>query len=107
MEIIINQIPNKMTWKQHFIKFLKDNNAYEQFMFYFDSRRGKLFRERKNLLCSSESYFYVCYKKNYLIDAFLWIDTSQNYDYWESLSNKWIKLLENDVETTFHQIPEG
>ena len=83
-----------MTWKQHFIKFLKENNAYEKFIFNFNSREGKIFRAAKQLPCSSESYFYSCYMKRYILNAFLWGVTSQNYGYWESLNNKWTEILE-------------
>ena len=82
------------SYKQHFLQLLKENNAYEQFMFNFNSKKGKYFRANRGLNCSTESYFNACYKKSYLLDAFLWGVTSQKHDYWSALNDKWIEILE-------------
>ena len=84
---------NKMKRKQQFIKFLKDNTAYEEFMFNFESKKGKYFRTNRGIVCSTKSYFDTCLMKNYLIDAFLWGITLQKYNYWSSLNRKWFELL--------------
>ena len=80
--------------KQHFLQFLKENNAYEEFMFNFESKEGRFYRANRGLLCPTEKYFTSCYSRSYLRDAFLWNDTSQKHDYWSSLNKKWFELWE-------------
>lgn len=80
---------------KNFIKFLEDNNAWENFE-----------RAFKNYHTDVKKYKNKC-KKNInvaLVAAFNWSRTKEGFHYWEKLDDKWIrenralkqKLLSND-----------
>ena len=75
--------------KQLFIKFLKDNNAYEQYMANFKIHRIK----NKELVNSNKftpkEFFNNTLYGDFFAYAFFWKDTSQGYDYWNKLDGKW------------------
>ena len=71
--------------KQHFIKFLKDNNAYETFMFYLNSRKGYFLTPKK--------FFNNTFYEDFVSNSFSWNDTLQGYNYWDELEDKWLDNL--------------
>lgn len=81
-----------------FIKFLKKNKAYDNFMANvhsesaWDTRRiyfrGMNFNEVLiYAIKNNEMGYFITY-------AFPWRETNENYDYWKGLSNKWNKICE-------------
>ena len=69
--------------KQLFFKFLKDNNAYEQYMFNF-----KIHRVNPNK-CTTKEFFINTFYGDFLAHAFNWKDTIQGYNYWGALDSEW------------------
>ena len=80
---------------EKFIKFLEDNNAWENFEREFTERGG-----------SVESYKEYCkkFKNKQLSCAFTWSETKEGRQYWGELNSKWVeenkslkeKLLSDD-----------
>ena len=62
-----------------FTKFLKDNDAYDDFMENIKDRYSK---ERMSILAP----------KYYITNAFVWAHTEQGSDYWKELSEKWTDI---------------
>lgn len=80
-----------MEFKQIFIRFLKENNAYERYMFYFNSRNG--IRHRNEFCfdvssCSLKNFFKLN-NKCYIIYAFNFRDTFEGENYWYALDRMW------------------
>ena len=71
--------------KQLFIKFLKDNNVYEQYMFNVNKRKEKYFTPKNFFL----NTLYVDFVSN----AFTWKETLQGYGYWDKIENNWLYNL--------------
>ena len=71
--------------KKLFIKFLKENHAYENFMFNFNNREKYLgYRKRTfNNFISFALYNALIYS------AFNWFGTSEGYEYWHVLDRQW------------------
>ena len=77
-----------MTWKQHFIKFLKDNNMYESYMFNFN----KDFKYRQNFNLRNngvKAFFEKISHKDYILRAFTWYESLGGAGVWELLHRKW------------------
>lgn len=75
------------TSKKEFIQFLKQNNAYEQFMFNF-KKQNDFFRTKKSNFVNyspTDLWKYVDY-------AFNWNKTNEGWDYWAILDKKWKSL---------------
>ena len=90
--------------KKLFIHFLKQNNAYEQFMFNLNSRKGYFFTPKK--------FFNYTFDEDFVSNAFNWDDSLQGYGYWDELEDKWLGTLERKSQydfkkTTIHKIPKG
>ena len=72
--------------KRKFIRFLKQNNAYEQFMFNF---------RKQNPLCNNKELYFKSYSNadtlKYVDYAFVWDNTKEGWEYWANLDKKWKK----------------
>lgn len=80
----------KLTPKQRFIHFLKQNNVYEQYMFNFNNIDGINFRKKyRKEYASIKSFFLFSKKKYYVYNAFLWESTKEGYNFWNNLQIKW------------------
>ena len=78
------------TAKQQFIRFLKDNNVYGNYMCAFENR--ELYKKRR----SSLKTFFPTYKpEQYLLCAFDWDYTNEGMRYWYNLHKKWMHYLDN------------
>lgn len=76
-----------------FIKFLKSNNAYEEFLYNL-----------KNQICyrcddyKHPAYYVkniICQKPQMIINyAFGWCDTKEEHKFWYNLHCKWLKTCE-------------
>lgn len=66
-----------ITIKQQFIKFLKDNNAYEQYLFNF------------NKIYPKNQYLSKLTPENFIDRAFTWCYTNEGWQYWFNLSDEW------------------
>ena len=79
--------------KQQFIKFLKQNNAYEQFLNNFKIHRIK----NKELINSNKitpkEFFINTFCGDFFAYAFFWKDTPQGFSYWGRLDNEWRHIV--------------
>ena len=74
-----------ITNKQEFIRFLKDNNAYEQYMFNFKNRNIPKI--------SFIKFINNIHKIDYIYQAFPWHKTKGGIQKWSELSKKWINQV--------------
>ena len=74
--------------KQLFIKFLKDNNIYEQFMFNFNKRE-----EHRNNAIPKNQFFSKTKRKQYINYAFTWSHTKEGWTYWNKFHEKWTNYI--------------
>ena len=71
------------TIKQQFIRFLKDNHAYGQFMLNF-----KIHKRYPNKFTTKE-FFINTFYGDFLTHAFYWKNTMEGHNYWAILDYKW------------------
>ena len=79
-----------ITTKQLFIQFLKQNNAFEQFMFNFNNSR---FHPKK----SFTRYFETIDKYGAINNAFNWADSPEHFRFWKNMDTKWIIYARNNT----------
>ena len=82
-----------ITIKQQFIKFLKDNNTYEQYMHNFKIHRMK----NKELVNSNrftpKEFFINTFCGDFFAYAFFWNDTPQGFNYWCRFDDEWWRII--------------
>ena len=86
--------PFRHFMKQQFIHFLKDNNAYETFMFNFNKdkeTRTKFYSTLRNY--SPKEFFEIVDFHDYILVAFEWKNTSKGRYFWADLSIKWNNIF--------------
>ena len=81
-----------MTWKEKFLRFLKEEGVYSEWVYniyeqhpiwdktFWECKLKEILSEDKKC---SEAIFY----------AFDWADTRQGCYFWSKLNNKWTKLI--------------
>ena len=74
-----------VTIKQEFIRFLKNNNAYEEYMFNFKNRNIPKI--------SFIEFINNTPKTDYIYQAFPWHKTKGGIQKWSELSKKWVNQL--------------
>lgn len=78
---------------KNFVHFLKENNAYEEFMINFHKRNMKYFPTKRD-----GKKFMKIYTRNYAVAkeiinfAFVWHDTPQGHGYWSDLNTIWKRI---------------
>lgn len=75
-----------------FVKFLKDNNKFEQFKFYSNSKEYFGNCDRR-LFPTIEAYLKDVSSYNVLQYAFFWSATKENDYFWRILNENWIKKI--------------
>lgn len=78
--------------KQLFIRFLKQNNAYEQYVINFNSIEGYEYRRYLNLY-SSNDFFKHENMLHFTGYPFVWNKTKEGWLYWEIIDEKWVKYV--------------
>lgn len=72
---------------RQFIRFLKDNDVFKQYMFTTKNAKGQWFENRK----FSDRYFEIfqeCFED--IIDmSFCWAATKEGHEFWLNLHKKW------------------
>ena len=71
--------------KQLFIKFLKENNAYGQYILNFNNRE-----KYRNKVCPKNQFFSKTERKEYILCAFDLSKTIEGWSYWNKFHGKWI-----------------
>ena len=72
------------TPKQQFIHFLKENNAYEKYVYNFNNRE-----EKRNKVCPKSQFFSRTKPVYYVNKAFTWCNTKEGNPFWFNLSVEW------------------
>lgn len=76
--------------KQIFIQFLKDNDAYEEYVYNFNKRE-----KFRNKACPKNQFFSKKEPKEYILFAFTWDSTSEGLRFWNEIDIKWMDYLAN------------
>ena len=81
---------------QEFINFLKINKAYKQFRRGFSTPSKDEFFGSSYQNIAKEDFSKRNLQTNYdyllfLSDAFRWSETTEGWDFWKSVSNRWIE----------------
>ena len=87
----------KLTIKQQFIRFLKENNAYEEYIHNFNNRK-----EEDNKVCPKNKFFSKTEPLDFIDSAFNWSNSHEHFLFWENLNGKWIDYiitLYNEINT--------
>ena len=71
-----------------FLRFLKDNNIYYDFLYNFNEQNPPLIWYE---------FLHKTHVRDYIIRAFCWEDTLEGYYFWNSYYTKWLKLLMKKV----------
>ena len=80
--------------KQQFIRFLKDNNVFEKYIYNLEHREEIHPWYPK---VSAKKYFDTIDEKNLLYCAFAWSYTRQEMYFWLNLNEKWLDYISNDI----------
>ena len=75
--------------KQQFIRFLKENNAYEPFLTNFEKRE-----EKRNKVCPKRQYLKKMEPEDFIDRAFDWKNTKEGWKYWFNLSIEWQRIFD-------------
>lgn len=81
---------NNLEKMKLFIHFLKENNAYENFIYNFKNRtKGKqeYFRRSRNLTLMA--YISTTHILSYVSHSFDWYASPESDVFWRDISNKW------------------
>lgn len=90
--------------KKHFIYFLKQNNAYEKYIYNFEQEDARKFRRWSTAHTDSKSFFKICNISDYVNKAFHWDCTQQGYDFWLDLHMIWEKNVRNLLYSYYEKI---
>jgi len=90
-DIDIDETESSLTDKE-FVKFLKDNNIYDKFI--YDLQQDINMRKKKghpyievNNFCNETDYL------DYILGAFPWGNTPEGTDFWIRYNHKWVKYI--------------
>ncbi len=85
-----------MKYKQYFIRFLKQHNAYEMFMDNFNSENGINYRYNINKdVVSAKIFFKTRSPANFLAFAFRFGETKEGHGFWKNINIDWHYYLSN------------
>ena len=79
--------------KQQFIHFLKQNNIYETFVFYFNKRE-----DIRNNICPKSRFFSETEHIKYIDKAFSWSSTKEGHMFWFRMSTNWRRYYSNLIK---------
>jgi len=91
----INEEDSPLTDKE-FVKFLKDNNVYDQFIDNCNDDNNSF---KEECWKSLETFCTDIKKKNYFYDSFDWENSTEGYIFWRNINNKWLNHLDNMNES--------
>ena len=77
--------------RNKFIRFLKDNNIYEKFMYCFNNRHcSEHVYFRTDKINSFINYVAVTHYGDLLFNCFHWEETKDGYEFWKQYCEMWI-----------------
>lgn len=96
---------NNSVFNKIFIKFLKDNNAYTQFVHAF-----RLFNYNRNKNIKDLSLKKILTQRGYSTPRDIFLDDiiiswrGVSYDFWKDLDDKWLKFYKkNKIYTNYYK----
>ena len=96
---------NNTVFNKIFIKFLKDNNAYTQFMHAF-----RVFNSSRNKSIKDLSLKKILKQRGYatprdiLLDDIIISWHGEPYDFWQNLDAKWLNFyIKNKIYTKYYK----
>jgi hypothetical protein len=78
--------------KKIFIKWLKSNNCYEQFVFNFNEQK------KWHGYSSLDEYLNKYSHYRDYMGIFWWGKAKERFDYWEALHYKWEAFCKNNIK---------
>ena len=79
--------------KQQFVKFLKDNNVYEQYMHDFNKRE-----DYRNYECPKNQILSKVEPLCFIDSAFSWCGTKEGHMFWLRMSYNWKQYCSNSIK---------
>ena len=73
--------------RKTFINFLRENKIFSRFYALF--KLGVKWRKTFKLPIYEMKYFQEIDPEDFIVDAFQWHKTKEDFEYWRDLSNKW------------------
>ena len=84
-------IYKNMFWKKRFFRFLKEEDAYGKWVYNLNKKLNDESVSKDYLSTFVLNEEDKC--ENAIDFAFVWSKTSQGYDFWEDINNRWLALL--------------
>ncbi len=81
--------------KKHFIQFLKQHHAYEQFIKNFS---------KNNIRFSIYISFSAMKMRNILNNSFVWGNTAEGHKYWQKLNKEWEQYYD-EFTSYYEELP--
>ena len=80
--------------QKSFIRYFKDNDLYERYMFYFNNRNFS----NENFFKFSKKETFIMFSNNVHIEdfvrkAFSWRETKEGYSFWLGISQNWKNIV--------------
>ena len=90
-----------------FMRFLKDNFAYDAYIKNFNDINGIEFRFCTTDCESSDKCIYKnvwywlmsAYPYDYILSAFHWVASKEGNQFWDKIHLQWVKFLDSHKET--------
>lgn len=96
---------NNTVFNKIFIKFLKDNNAYTQFVHAFrayNSRRNKSIKDLSLKKILKQRGYST--PRDILLDDIIISWRGEPYDFWQNLDDKWLNFYrKNKIYTKYYK----
>ena len=88
--------------KAEFFEFLRENNCASKFCVNFYNKKGKEYRHKWGATKGTiNTYLNEETSKDWVLEAFSWIETIQDYDYWADIHYAWkqrAKAIEYNIQ---------
>ena len=83
--------PKNMFWRKKFFRFLKEEGVYGEWVYNVKKKMDETCESKSSIFNSILNEEDKC--ENAIDFAFVWSTTSQGYDFWEGINNKWLHLM--------------
>ena len=80
--------------RKTFINFLRENKIFSRFYALF--KLSVKWRKTFEYPIYEMKYFQEIDPEDFILDAFPWHKTKEDFEFWEALSDKWVKTYDRD-----------
>ena len=87
-------IPKNMFWRKKFFRFLKEEDAYGEWVYYVKKTLNETNIPKDYLSTFVLNEDDKC--KSGISGAFVWSTTKQRLSFWKDINNRWLALLGKD-----------